>query len=117
MALLTLLARVSDGLFLVEAMETNDDVDLRNQAKKIVKTLAQTTTLKMTIEDVEHFFAYIIENGVVYLAAFEKSYSKKLAFKYLDDLQKEFDSQFGSEVKNARRPYAFISFGKKSRKK
>jgi len=35
---------------------------------------------------------------------------KKLAFKYLEELQKEFDFEYGTEVKTAKRPYAFIKF-------
>jgi len=36
--------------------------------------------------------------------------SKKLAFAFLDELQKEFDIQYGADVAGAKRPYAFIKF-------
>lgn len=54
---------------------------------------------------------YIIEGDVVYLTLCEKSYPKKLAFTFLEELQKEFDTSYSSEVAAAKRPYAFIKFG------
>jgi hypothetical protein len=56
--------------------------------------------------------SYIIEFGVCYLCLCEKSYPKKLAFQYLDELQKEFQTQFGAEMQRVARPYAFVKFGK-----
>lgn len=49
--------------------------------------------------------------GVCYLTLCEKAYPKKLAFSYLEELQKEFWAEFGNEVGTAARPYAFIKFG------
>jgi vesicle transport protein SEC22 len=49
--------------------------------------------------------------GVCYLTLCEKAYPKKLAFAYLEELQKEFWGEFGNEVGTAARPYAFIKFG------
>jgi len=34
-----------------------------------------------------------------------------LAAAYLDEIKKEFDIQYGPEVRGAERPYAFIKFG------
>jgi vesicle transport protein SEC22 len=55
--------------------------------------------------------SYLIANNVVYLTIAEKSYPRKLAFSYLDELQKEFDQSHGSQVDAVRKPYAFLSFG------
>lgn len=58
-------------------------------------------------------FSYIIENGVCYLCICEKSYPRKLAFSYLEELAKEFNLSYGNEVdKPGLRPYAFVKFGK-----
>lgn len=42
----------------------------------------------------------------------EKSFSKRTAFRYLEDIQNEFSSQYGGQVPTAKRPYCFIEFGK-----
>ena len=41
----------------------------------------------------------------------EKAFSKRTAFKYLEDIQLEFMSTYGGQVPTARRPYCFIEFG------
>jgi vesicle transport protein SEC22 len=48
----------------------------------------------------------------VYLTIAEKSYPRKLAFLYLDELAKEFSQSYGPKVESARKPYAFIGFGR-----
>lgn len=50
-------------------------------------------------------------NDVCYLTLCENSYPKKLAFNFLEELQREFDIQHGAEVSKAKRPYSFIKFG------
>jgi vesicle transport protein SEC22 len=52
----------------------------------------------------------LIEFGVCYLTLCEKSYPKKLAFTYLEELQKEFHEKYGQEVGTVARPYAFVKF-------
>lgn len=54
--------------------------------------------------------SYLIEFGVCYLTLCEKSYPKKLAFTYLEELQKEFNEKYGQEVGTVARPYAFVKF-------
>lgn len=39
--------------------------------------------------------SYLINNEIVYLTIADKSYPRKLAFSYLDELSKEFDRSFG----------------------
>ncbi len=53
----------------------------------------------------------MIEFGVVYLTLCERSYPKKLAFQYLEELQKEFHQSYGEEMQRVARPYAFVKFG------
>lgn len=53
----------------------------------------------------------MIEYDVCYLTLCDKTYPKKLAFSYLEELQKEFQEQHGSEVQTAARPYSCIKFG------
>ena len=45
-----------------------------------------------------------------YLVLTERAYPKRLAFNYLEELQKEFNLMYAMEVESATRPYAFIKF-------
>ena len=56
-------------------------------------------------------FSYIIEGGVCYLILCEWSYPKKLAYQYLEELQREFEKVNRSQIETIVRPYAFIKFG------
>ena len=53
----------------------------------------------------------MIEYGVCYLTLCDRSYPKKLAYQYLEELQKEFQEKYGPEVGSVSRPYAFVKFG------
>lgn len=55
--------------------------------------------------------SYLISDNVVYLVIAEKSYPRKLAFSYLDELSKEFATSYGAKVETVRKPYAFVGFG------
>ncbi len=55
--------------------------------------------------------SYIIVDNVVYLTIAEKSYPRKLAFSFLEELSKEFANSYGPKVDAARKPYAFVGFG------
>ena len=56
--------------------------------------------------------SYLIEFGVCYLTLCDRSYPKKLAFAYLEEIQKEFQDKYGHECGTVARPYAFVKFGK-----
>ena len=55
--------------------------------------------------------SYLIADNVIYLVISDKSYPRKLAFSYLDELSKEFQTSYGAKVDTVRKPYAFIGFG------
>lgn len=55
--------------------------------------------------------SYLIDKDVCYLVLCEQSYSKKLAFSFLEDLAQEFSSLYGKKVQSVNRPYSFIEFG------
>ena len=59
-------------------------------------------------------FHYMIDTDVCYLTLTEKSYPKKLAYQYLEELQSEFVNLYGSQIQTVSRPYAFIKFGERS---
>jgi vesicle transport protein SEC22 len=55
--------------------------------------------------------SYLIADNVVFLTIADKSYPRKLAFSYLDELSKEFSTSYGPKVETVRKPYAFVGFG------
>ncbi len=57
------------------------------------------------------FHSYLIEGGVCYLTLCDRSYPKKLAYQYLEELQREFEKVNRSQIETVARPYAFIKFG------
>lgn len=65
---------------------------------------------RMSIESGSYTFHYLIDGDVVYLTLVDKAYPKKLAFQYLDELDKEFTSLYGTQIDSIARPYAFIKF-------
>lgn len=56
-------------------------------------------------------FSYLVAGSVIYLVITDKSYPRKMAFAYLDELAKEFDKLYGPKVDSTTRPYAFVGFG------
>ncbi|CAO2181524.1 unnamed protein product, partial [Urochloa humidicola] len=84
----------------------------KQQAKQLFKNLSkgQHEASRMSIETGPYLFHYIIEGRVCYLTLCDRSYPKKLAFQYLEDLKNEFEKVNGSQIETAARPYAFIKF-------
>ncbi|CAM0880566.1 unnamed protein product [Alopecurus aequalis] len=116
MVKLTMIARVTDGLPLAEGLD--DGRDLRDadfykqQAKLLFKNLSKGhhDSSRLSIETGPYLFHYIIEGRVCYLTMCDRSYPKKLAFQYLEDLKNEFERINGSQIETAARLYAFIKF-------
>jgi len=112
---MTLLSRVSDGLPLAASMEDEKDKDkeldgLKAQAKRIVKHLTSSNPTQVSADARSAIFHYINAGGVCYLCLTDRSYPKRLAFNYLEELQREFVSKYDGQVESASRPYAFIKF-------
>eukprot|EP00249_Psilotum_nudum_P017747 c26471_g1_i2 orf=481-1140(+) len=116
MVKLTMIARVTDGLPLAEGLDDGrEQKDLefyKQQAKSLFKKLSQGQhePSRMSIETGPYVFYYLIEGGVCYLTMCDRSYPKKLAFQYLEDLMKEFEKVNRSQIETVARPYAFIKF-------
>lgn len=56
-------------------------------------------------------YSYTIQTGICYLILCEQTFSKNMAFAYLQELHQEFYSQYGKKVSTVSRPYPFIEFG------
>nr|SVE76740.1 EOG090X0HBC [Daphnia longispina] len=115
MLFMTWIARVGDGLPLAASIPEDEEsgkgvLDFQNQAKMLFRKMNQQSPSKCTIETGSHFFHYLIDKDVCYLVLCEQSYSKKLAFSFLEDLAQEFSSLYGKKVMSVNRPYSFIEF-------
>ncbi|XP_072176646.1 vesicle-trafficking protein SEC22b-like [Diadema setosum] len=115
MVLMTMIARVADGLPLAASMQEDEQAgrslqDYQNQAKMLFRKLNDQSPSKCSIESGPMIFHYLIETGICYLTLCEKSFSKRLAFNYLEELHQEFYSQYGKRVATVSRPYSFIEF-------
>ncbi|KAJ9582026.1 hypothetical protein L9F63_003609 [Diploptera punctata] len=115
MVLMTMIARIADGLPLAATMQEDEQsgksiLEYQNQAKMLFRKLNELSPSRCTIETGPYLFHYLIENEVCYLVLAEKNYSKRLAFSYLEDLAQEFHSQYGKRVNTVTRPYTFIEF-------
>ncbi|XP_063966044.1 vesicle-trafficking protein SEC22b-like [Lytechinus pictus] len=117
MVLMTMIARVADGLPLAASMQEDEQAgrslqEYQTQAKMLFRNLKlnESSPTRFTIESGPMFFHYLIQTGICYLTLCEKSFSKKLAFNYLEELHQEFYSQHGKRVATITRPYSFIEF-------
>lgn len=116
MVLLTMIGRSEDGLLLSASGMTdgdfngNNSLEYQNQAKQLFKTLRMDSPPQMTIETGPYVFHYLLENRICYLCLCEKTFSKRLAFSYLEDLANEFQLQYGQRLYTVSRPYSFIEF-------
>lgn len=124
-----MISRVSDGLALAASIDDEQDEaalsEFKQQAKLILRRLTPQSEPQCSIESgscsihyvcvalgqADEIDAHSINNDIVYLTIADKSYPRKLAFSYLDEVQKEFERSFGDEArKPGLRPYAFVKF-------
>ncbi|XP_053987567.1 vesicle-trafficking protein SEC22b-B [Hylaeus anthracinus] len=115
MVLLTMIARIADGLPLAATMQEDEQsgrsiLEYQNQAKMLFRKLGPQSPARCTIETGPYLFHYLIENEVCYLVLCEKNYSKRVAYSYLEDIAQEFHSLYGRRVNTVTRPYSFIEF-------
>ncbi|KAM9845076.1 vesicle-trafficking protein SEC22b-A [Aulostomus maculatus] len=115
MILLTMIARVADGLPLAASIQDYDQSgrDLQqyqNQAKQLCRKLNAQSPDRCTLEAGDMNFHYLIAHGVCYLSLCEASFPKKMVFAYLEDLHSEFSEQYRRRIPTVTRPYSFIEF-------
>jgi len=117
MVLMTMIARVFDGLPLAASVQEDEQtgksiLEYQNQAKRLFKTLNENSPQRCSIEtgSGQYLFHYIIEQQSCFLTLTERQFSKKTAYSFLEDLAGEFHSQYGHKINTATRPYSFIEF-------
>ncbi|PAV20518.1 transport Sec22 [Pyrrhoderma noxium] len=110
----TTIVRASDALPLaatVDDDQTEKELqEHKQQAKLIFRRITPNSEPRCSIESGPYTLHYMIADNVVYLTIADKSYPRKLAFSYLDELSKEFQTSYGPKVDTARKPYAFVGF-------
>jgi len=115
MVLMTMIARVFDGLPLAASVQEDEQtgkniLEYQNQAKRLFKTLNENSPKICSVETGNFLFHYIIEQQTCFLTLTERQFSKKTAYSFLEDLAGEFHSQYGHKINTATRPYSFIEF-------
>ncbi|GMN44618.1 hypothetical protein TIFTF001_013815 [Ficus carica] len=117
MVKLTIVGRVNDGLPIAQGPryvnEDNEGFSLyKQQGEIILKEISRGALQhsKMTIRVDHHSFYYSVENGIAFITLSESSYPRKLAFHYLQDLQKEFHKFDSGLMEKIARPYSFVRF-------
>ncbi|EJD00872.1 protein transport protein Sec22 [Fomitiporia mediterranea MF3/22] len=110
----TTIVRATDALPLaatVDDEQTEQELqEHKQQAKLIFRRITPNSEPLCSIESGPYTLHYMIADNVVYLTIADKSYPRKLAFSYLDELSKEFQNSYGTKVEGVRKPYAFVGF-------
>ncbi|KAG6849664.1 hypothetical protein H0H93_006506 [Arthromyces matolae] len=110
----TIIVRASDALPLaasVDDEQTEQSLqEHKQQAKLIFRRITPNSEPRCSIESNQYTLHYLISDNVVFLTIADKSYPRKLAFSYLDELSKEFSTSYGPKVESVRKPYAFVGF-------
>ena len=112
-----MIARVADGYPLCATMDDetleSDFPEYKAQFKAIIKPLREQAEPMCSVEarNGAFFFYILLANGIGFICLCEKSYPRKLAFSFLNDLHQNFIGEIPLErVEAAPKPYAFISF-------
>lgn len=130
MAHVTFIARSMDGLILVETWDDANKVSktVKDQAKQLLRKLHNMPP-RCSVEGAgDLVFHYSMLDGVCYMALFDRSYPKNLAFAFLEDIHKSFQEElkreFGtgsvdyrSHIETIEKPYYFIKFDRQITKK
>ncbi|KAE9405986.1 protein transport protein Sec22, partial [Gymnopus androsaceus JB14] len=110
----TILVRASDALPLAASVDDEQTEQAlgehKQQAKLIFRRISPNSEPRCSIESGQYTLHYLIADNVVFLTIADKSYPRKLAFSYLDELSKEFANTYGPKVETVRKPYAFVGF-------
>lgn len=110
----TIIVRASDALPLAASVDDEQTEQAlqehKQQSKLIFRRISPNSEPRCSIESGQYTLHYLIADNVVYLTIADKSYPRKLAFSYLDELSKEFATTYGPKVETIRKPYAFVGF-------
>ncbi|EME86414.1 uncharacterized protein MYCFIDRAFT_54059 [Pseudocercospora fijiensis CIRAD86] len=102
---LTLVASVDDQ----QVQELNE---LKQNIRQVVKRITPNSEPRASIESAKYTIHYVLNDAVAYLAITERSYPKKLALTYLEDVRAEFQTSYKREdIHDPQlRPYQYSEF-------
>ncbi|KAJ3539315.1 hypothetical protein NMY22_g4795 [Coprinellus aureogranulatus] len=108
----TIIVRASDALPLAASVDDEQTEQALQEHKQQAKLIFRriTPNAEPRVFDREWAVHAAVPDNVVFLTIADKSYPRKLAFSYLDELSKEFASTYGPKVETVRKPYAFVGF-------
>ncbi|KAF8558796.1 snare-like protein [Imleria badia] len=110
----TIIVRAVDALPLAASVDDEQTEQAlqehKQQAKLIFRRITPNSEPRCSIESGQYTLHYLLVDNVVFLTFADKSYPRKLAFSYLEELSKEFSLSYGSKVESVRKPYAFVGF-------
>ena len=73
--------------------------------------LGSSSPERVVVDGGGHYFALLVRRSLCYAAACDRAFPKRLAFAFLDEIMKEFDTVHAREVAAASKPFAFMQFG------
>ncbi|KAH7888013.1 Longin-like domain-containing protein [Phlebopus sp. FC_14] len=110
----TIIVRATDALPLAASVDDEQTEQAlqehKQQSKLIFRRITPNSEPRCSIESGQYTLHYLLSDNVVYLTIADKSYPRKLAFSYLEELSKEFSLSYGPKVDSVRKPYAFVGF-------
>jgi vesicle transport protein SEC22 len=111
----TEIVRRSDFVPLATSFETDAETRLirpyKEQAKAIYRQIVTKMPRELSIEAESVVFHIIMDEDAIYLALCDRAFSASVAFSYIEEVHREFQSVYGQRIASADRPYAFVEFG------
>ncbi|KAG7008103.1 hypothetical protein G7Y79_00007g022280 [Physcia stellaris] len=84
----------------------------KSNAKMVIRRLNKNSEPQATIEAGNFTLHYLLTSSLIFLTICDRSYPRKLAFTYLQDLATEFTTTYPATqyLSPSCRPYAFVEF-------
>ncbi|WPH03479.1 Hypothetical protein R9X50_00635900 [Acrodontium crateriforme] len=104
-----------DGLILVASVDDQQAQELgelKSQIRQVVKRITPQSEPRASIENSKYTMHYVLNDSLCYIALTEKSYPKKLALTYLEDVRAEFQTSYKRDdyLSPQLRPYQYSEF-------
>ncbi|KAK3705782.1 SNAP receptor [Vermiconidia calcicola] len=104
-----------DGLVLVASVDDQagqEVQELKQQVRQVMKKLTPASEPRASIESNKFTMHYVLNDQIAYIAITERSYPKKLALTYLEDIRAEFQTSYNRDnyLDPQLRPYAYSEF-------
>ncbi|KAI5962143.1 MON1 [Candida pseudojiufengensis] len=106
-----------DALPLCGSVDDDNDtnsqslLDQKKKCKILISRITPNSEPQATIESGDYNIHYLISQNIIYLCICKRTYPRKLAFSYLNEISNEFYNSHGIEALNPQaRPFGFSSF-------